>query len=75
MKRSPSVIFRFPQNDKRAIDCSNALNVQRSKRITRAQPKNFAGASGYLDVNCVMVKRALCVAMGLLGALLPAGVQ
>jgi hypothetical protein len=75
MKRSPSVIFRFPQNDKRAIDCSNALNVQRSKRITRARPKNFAGASGYLDVNCVMVKRALCVAMGLLGALLPAVAQ
>jgi len=75
MKRSPSVIFRFAQNDKRAIGCNNALNVQRSKRITRARPKNFAGVSGYLDVNCVMVKRALCVALGLLGALLPAVAQ
>ena len=37
--------------------------------------KNFTGASGYLDVNCAMVKRALCVAFGLLGALLPAVAQ
>ena len=37
--------------------------------------ENFTGASGYLDVNCAMVKRALCVALGLLGALLPAVAQ
>jgi hypothetical protein len=37
--------------------------------------ENFTGASGYLDVNCAMVKRALCVAFGLLGALLPAVAQ
>jgi hypothetical protein len=36
---------------------------------------NFTGASGYLDVNCAMVKRALCVAVGLLAALLPAVAQ
>jgi hypothetical protein len=36
---------------------------------------NFTGISGYLDVNCVMVKRALCVAVGLLAALLPAVAQ
>jgi hypothetical protein len=37
--------------------------------------KNFTGAPGYLDVNCVMVQRALCVALGLFGALLPAVAQ
>jgi hypothetical protein len=37
--------------------------------------KNFTGASGYLDVNCAMVKRALCAALGLLGASLPAVAQ
>jgi hypothetical protein len=37
--------------------------------------ENFTGASGYLDVNCAMVKRALCVAFGLLGALLPVVAQ
>jgi hypothetical protein len=37
--------------------------------------ENFTGASGYLDVNCAMVKRVLCVALGLLGALLPAVAQ
>ena len=37
--------------------------------------KNFTGAPDYLDVNCVMVKRALCVAMSLLGAVLPAVAQ
>jgi hypothetical protein len=37
--------------------------------------KKFTGASGYLDVNCVMVQRALCVALGLLGALLPTVAQ
>jgi hypothetical protein len=37
--------------------------------------KKFTGASGYLDVNCVMVQRALCVALGLFGALLPAVAQ
>jgi len=37
--------------------------------------ENFTGASGYLDVNCAMVKRVLCVAFGLLGALLPAVAQ
>jgi hypothetical protein len=37
--------------------------------------KIFTGASGYFDVNCVMVKRALCVGVGLLGALSPAGAQ
>ena len=37
--------------------------------------KNFTGASGYLDVNCAMVKRALCAALGLLGASLPALAQ
>jgi hypothetical protein len=38
-------------------------------------PKNFTGICRYLDVNCTMVKRALCVAVGLLGALLPAVAQ
>jgi hypothetical protein len=42
---------------------------------SRRLAENFAGAFGYLDVNCVMVKRALCVAMGLLGTLLPAVAQ
>jgi hypothetical protein len=37
--------------------------------------KNFIGAFGHLDVNCVMVKRMLCVAVGLVGALLPAVAQ
>jgi hypothetical protein len=37
--------------------------------------KNFTGVSGHLDVNCAMVKNALCVALGLLGALLPAVAQ
>jgi hypothetical protein len=37
--------------------------------------KIFTGAFGYLDVNCVMVKRALCVALGLVGAWLPAVAQ
>jgi hypothetical protein len=37
--------------------------------------KIFTGAPGYLDVNCAMVKRALCVALGLLVALLPAVAQ
>jgi hypothetical protein len=31
--------------------------------------ETFAGVSGYLDMNCLMVKRAVCVALGLLGAL------
>jgi hypothetical protein len=57
------------QNDKLGIGCLNALtNLVRSR-------ENFTGASGYLDVNCAMVKRALCVALGLLGALLPAVAQ
>jgi hypothetical protein len=37
--------------------------------------KNFTGASGYLDMNCAMVKRALCVALGLIGACFPAVAQ
>jgi hypothetical protein len=37
--------------------------------------QNFTGICRYLDVNCAMVKRALCVALGLLGALLPAVAQ
>src|SRR4029453_17874791 len=37
--------------------------------------KIFTGAPGYLDVNCAMVKRALCVALGLLVPLLPAVAQ
>lgn len=37
--------------------------------------QNFTGASDYLDLNCVMVKRALCVAMGLFGALSPIAAQ
>jgi hypothetical protein len=41
----------------------------------RALAQNFTGAPGYLDVNCVMVQRALCVALGLLVALLPAVAQ
>jgi hypothetical protein len=53
-------MFRFAQHD---------------KTIARAWPKNFTGARGYLDVNYAMVKRALCVAVGLLAALLPAVAQ
>jgi hypothetical protein len=37
--------------------------------------KNFTGASGYLDVNCAMVTRAFCVALGLVGACFPAVAQ
>jgi hypothetical protein len=48
-----------------------ALTFQRFNE-SRALAQNFAGAFGYLDVNCVMVKRALCVALGLVGGLLPA---
>src|SRR5439155_3936592 len=53
-------MFRFAQHDKTSA---------------RAWLKNFTGAPGYLDVNCVMVQRALCVALGLFGALLPAVAQ
>jgi hypothetical protein len=45
------------------------------KTSARAWLKNFTGAPGYLDVNCVMVQRVLCVALGLFGALLPAVAQ
>jgi len=38
-------------------------------------PKNFTGASGYLDMNYDMVKRALCVALGLVGACFSAVAQ
>ncbi len=44
-------------------------------RQSRRLSENFAGASHYLDMNWIMVNRALCVAMGLLGALLPAVAQ
>jgi hypothetical protein len=37
--------------------------------------ENFAGACRYLDVNCAMVKRAFCVALGLVGACFPAIAQ
>ena len=37
--------------------------------------ENFTGASDCLDVNCVMLRRALCVALGLFGALLPVVAQ
>jgi hypothetical protein len=37
--------------------------------------KNFTGASGYLDMNCAMVKRALCVALGLIAACFPSVAQ
>jgi hypothetical protein len=37
--------------------------------------ENFSGVCRCLDVNCAMVKRALCVALGLLGSLFPAGAQ
>ena len=37
--------------------------------------EDFTGVYRHLDVNCVMVKRAFCVAMGLLSALLPAVAQ
>jgi hypothetical protein len=53
-------MFRFAQHDRTSA---------------RAWFKNFTGVPGYLDVNCVMVQRALCVALGLLGALLPAVAQ
>jgi hypothetical protein len=53
-------MFRFAQHDKTSA---------------RAWLKDFTGARGYLDVNCVMVQRALCVALGLFGALLPAVAQ
>ena len=53
-------MFRFAQHDKTSA---------------RAWLKDFTGAPGYLDVNCVMVQRALCVALGLFGALLPAVAQ
>jgi hypothetical protein len=36
-------------------------------RSLRSLAKNFTGASGYSDVNCAMVKRALCVALVLVG--------
>jgi hypothetical protein len=53
--------------------CFASLNM--TKTSARAWSKNFAGARGYLDVNCVMVQRALCVALGLFGSLLPAVAQ
>jgi len=53
-------MFRFAQHDRTSA---------------RAWFKNFTGVPGYLDVNCVMVQRALCVALGLLGAFLPAVAQ
>src|SRR6267143_3279802 len=53
-------MFRFAQHDETSA---------------RAWLKDFTGAPGYLDVNCVMVQRVLCVALGLLGALLPAVAQ
>ena len=37
--------------------------------------QNFTGICRCLDVNCAMVKRALCVALGLFAALLPAVAQ
>jgi hypothetical protein len=37
--------------------------------------KIFTGARGNLIVNCGMIKRALCVALGLLGALFPVAAQ
>jgi hypothetical protein len=37
--------------------------------------ENFAGICRHLDVNCVMVKRALCVATGLFCAALPVVAQ
>jgi hypothetical protein len=37
--------------------------------------QNFTGASDYLDLNCAMVKRAFCVALGLVGACFPAVAQ
>jgi hypothetical protein len=37
--------------------------------------QNFTGARGNLIVNCGMIKRALCVALGLLGALFPVTAQ
>jgi len=53
-------MFRFAQHDKTSA---------------RAWLKDFTGAPGYLDVNCVMVQRTLCVALCLFGALLPAVAQ
>ena len=51
------------------------LSAFQRSRITRGRCENFAGAFDYLDVNWVMVKRGLCVAMGLLGALSPVVAQ
>jgi hypothetical protein len=53
-------MFRFARPDKTGV---------------RPWPKDFTGARGYLDVNCVMVQRVFCVALGLFGALLPAVAQ
>jgi hypothetical protein len=46
-----------------------------SSSESRQLVENFAGAPGYFDVNCVMLQRALCVVLGLFGALLPAVAQ
>jgi len=53
----------------------SGCNVATVLANRRDLPEKFTGASGYLDLNCVMVKRVLCVALGLLGALLPAVAQ
>jgi hypothetical protein len=37
--------------------------------------ENFAGTSSYLDLNSIMVKRAFCVALGLLGSCFAATAQ
>src|SRR5215475_14551818 len=39
------------------------------------QAKNFTSANDNFDLNCEMVKRALCVALGLVGAYFPATAQ
>jgi hypothetical protein len=49
--------------------------VFRFFNMTEWRAENFTGASDYLDVNCAMVKRALCVALGLVAACFPAVAQ
>src|SRR5436190_11909584 len=44
-------------------------------RQSRALTENFTGARGYLDVNCLMVQRTLCVALAFFVTLLPVVAQ
>ena len=68
-------MFRFAQHDRKEMARRFSLHESRGLGHDAAQPKNCAGVSVDLVLNCSMIRRALAVAVGLVAVCLPVAAQ